>query len=427
MTTDAAVLKRSGSWTLAFVFNALLILIPVIGVNIIAVGYASVGDPNAPSAETLAETMQVMDEAFADITNNHNTARQVWAEKIAAQLETRNMAAARGFLLAAPQMLNSSDQRSIRAAAEAEPSGTADQRLLRAALLFVPSDIRVRYEASTVPAGTNLIAKNQDVDAETVSLRVSSPPPSATTENNLSLHSITTRTQTPSFSVLGTPEDLVSRSRDWLRGNHQHVFDFRLTGLAMASQPSTTGLTETQLTQAASILKTAYRSDRLQTEYKSHLEQHLEAALPDNVLEANLEAALADITTLPVLANQVQDAFAMSVNSHTAKQLALEFGQISDIANLTTPRGALELVVLAETASDISQARLLTQAGGDRAIALASHLGSDIFNVESSGMKWNRSTVLSMMLLVMATIILTLCVIRVVKREVYGISPAAIL
>lgn len=412
----------------SIIFNVLTLIIPLMVCQLLATGYSR-APHNAPlTAEILAETRRDIDRAFKERSPDDNTARAEWAALISKKLEMRNMSAARGFLLAAPQMLNSADQRSIRVAAEAEPYGTEDERLLRAALLFVPSDIRVKYEASLRPRGIDLISiqeetpENPPVEVADVSTLTSLSQATRIADTNL-----TSMTHTPAFSVLGTVEDLVNRSRDWMRGNRQDAFEMRLTGIAMASPPSSTGLETEALIEAASILKTAWRSDRLQPQYARLLSQRLASALPDNVLTENLEIALSDVAMLDVRAQRVQDAFARSIDPQATKRLGPELTQIAKIAAATSPRGALNMLDHVNSPTDISRARLLAEAGGDRAVAIVAIMGSDAFYLTGSGIKWSRATVYSILTLTVAFIAMLLCALTIINEAIFGSRQNAIL
>lgn len=411
-------MNRSG-WMLAAIFNIAIVFIPFMTANLLVSGFNGVPHNGVASAETLADTRREIDKAFEQLSDNGADARAQWAGLISQKLVERNMSAARGFLLAAPQMLSPSDQRAIRVAADAEPSGTEDQRLLRAALLFVPSDIRVRYEASLRPRGIELLTVEEEIDT---SIEVAS-----LAQTGGSLLSLASMTHTPAFSVLGTVEDLVSRSRDWMRGNRQNAFEMRLTGIAMASPPSATGMSSEDLMQAASILKTAWRSNRLQPQYARLLSQHLETALPDAALTLNLEEALSDIATLDVRARRVQDAFAKSIDPNATARLGPEFQQIAQMANATSPRGTLSLLEHVGNKTDISRARLLAQAGGDRAVALVSQIGPDALLISSVSIKWNTRTILFAIGLALISLFLLLSWFHMMQMAIFGHRKQAIL
>ena len=422
---------HSVGWMPAIIFNSLLVLIPLIAVNVLSSGFSNSPHNQTPTAEILLETRRTMDNAFEKISINDKTARAQWAALIAEQLDDRNLSAARGFLLAAPDMLNDEDQRAIRAAAQAEPSGTEDQRLLRAALLFLPSDIRVGYETSTRPRGTNLVnlsgedARGEGVDAPD-GYEVVTPAQSAP-ERDEPLFNLASMTRKSNFSVLGTPDDLVNQARYWMRGNTQRAFEMRLTGLAMATPPSATGLEQEPLFQAASILKTAWSSKRLQPQYKRVLEQRIQAAIPDAELLANLEEAFADLSNLSARAERISDAFAKSVNVREAARLGPELRQIAVLAEETSPQGAITLLEHANSATDISRARLIAQAGGDRAVALATQLGPEALTLTGSGIRWSREVVLNIMALTAAAIALLLSAISALSRMLFGRRMTAIL
>ena len=404
------------------IFNVLAVIIPFIAAQILITGFGAVPYQGVATAEVLAKTRNDIDRAFQSLSDNDSSSRTKWAALIASELEERNMSAARGFLLAAPQMLSASDQRSIREAANADPDGTEDERLLRAALLFVPSDIRVNYEASLLPRGIELVQLEEE-EAET---EVTLATATQLAGNPLS-SGLVSMTHSPAFSVLGTVEDLVSRSRDWMRGNRQHAFEMRLTGIAMATPPSATGLESAPLIEAASILKTAWRSNRLRPQYARLLSKRLATALPEDVLTANLETALADIAVLDVRAKRVQDAFAKSIDIPSTRRLGPELRQISQIAAATSPRGAITIIEHIETPTDVSRARLLSQAGGDRAVALVSQMGQDALYLTGSGINWSRKTVLNIVLLTSALLALFLSAMVVISQAAFGPRQEAIL
>lgn len=424
---------HSVGWMPAIIFNSLLMLIPLIAVNVLSSGFSNSPHNQTPTAEILFETRRTMDNAFEKISSNDKTARAQWAALIAEQLDERNLSAARGFLLAAPHMLNDEDQRAIRAAAQAEPSGTEDQRLLRAALLFLPSDIRVGYETSTRPRGTNLVNLSGEEDNGEeipplengeILVRPAQDDPVEPTEPLSNLASMSRKSN---FSVLGTPDDLVNQARYWMRGNTQRAFEMRLTGLAMATPPSATGLEQDTLFQAASILKTAWSSNRLQPQYKRVLEQRIGATLPDAELMANLEEAFADLSNLSARAERIGDAFAKSVDAREAARLGPELSQIAILADATSPQGAITLLEHADSATDISRARLIAQAGGDRAVALASQIGPEALTLTGSGIRWSREVVLNIMALTAAAIALLLSAMSALGRMVFGRRMTAIL
>ena len=402
--------KPSGSsagWMPAFVFNSLLLLIPLLAVKALSATVPGETYLEDRSASLLAEARRSMDETFSSLPNQDSTQREHWASLVHEQLEARNMSAARGFLLAAPQMLSSDDARAIMAAAQADPSGNEDERLLRASLLFLPSYVRVGYEKSFQPRGQELIEAPEAIPArvETVNGDL------FVDENSARQIRAATMTYRPTFSVLGQVEDLVQSSRDWLRGNRHNDFCVKLTGLAMASPPSATGLSTNRLHTSASVLKTAWKSDRINPIYAEKLSEELESALPESVLLSNLEEAMADVAPLNVRAVRVQDAFAKSIDPFAAERLSSDLEELAVIAEATSIPGAVSLLEHVSSISELRHARIIAEAGGDRAVALVAHLGSEGLKMDVQTVRWSQPVILQVMALAAAIIALLLSVL----------------
>ena len=395
------------------IFNIMLVLIPVIVAYVISISFSGQPHLGVASPETLAETRREIDKNFENFSLNGAEAREAWADLIEGELEKGNMSAVRGFLLAAPNLLAASDARAILAAADEVSVGSQDQRLLIAAQIFLPSDLRIKYEATLQPS----LYRTASFDAETAQPEPYNVASVGISDVAVGLTNLSTRSN---FHVLGTVEDLVSRSRDWIRGNRQRAFEMRLTGIVMASPPSSTGMGQEDLMQAASILKTAWRSKRLKDVYARQLKQKLELALPDQALTSNLELALADIAPLNVRAGKVQDAFAQSLDQTATARLGPELSAIARLAEKTGPQGVLAILEHVESPVDLQRARLLSEAGGDRAVALTSLLGAKALHISKSSVKWSRKLVIGIFSLTLAALLLIFSALNVISRAVFG-------
>ena len=398
---------NSAGWMPAFVFNSLLLLIPLLAVKALSATMPSESYLEDRSAPVLAEARRSMDETFSGFPSQDRTQREHWASLVNAQLEARNMSAARGFLLAAPQILSSDDARAILAAAQAEPSGNEDERLLRASLLFLPSYVRVGYERSVQPRGRDLIAQPEAIPAriETIDGEL------YVDETSARQIRASTLTYRPTFSVLGRVEDLVQNSRSWMRGDRQDEFCIKLAGLAMASPPSATDLSANRLHAAASVLKTAWKSGRLNPVYAARLSEQLNHTLPDDVLLANLETAMADIAPLSVRAMRVQDAFAQSIDPFAAARLGHDLEVLAVIAEATSVLGAVSLLEHTSSLAELKHARIIAEAGGDRAVALVAHMGPEGLDMNVQTVRWSQSVILQIMALAGAIMALLLSVL----------------
>lgn len=406
------------SWTASAIFNVALLFIPFIAAYLVSISFSGAPYLGTPTPETLAETRREIDQSFELTSDRGADARENWAKLIESELEIGNMSAVRGFLLAAPNLLPVSDSRAIYAAADEVEAGSQDQRMLMASLIFLPSDIRIKYEAALQPTIIEPATLDNST-SELESYEVAEVAAIGTTDVSTSIANLT---HTPSFFVLGTVEDLVSRSRDWMRGNHQRAFELRLTGIAMASPPSATGLEQAQLIDAASILKTAWRSKRLHPTYARQLDQKMTLALPDDTLAVHLEEALADVAALEVRARQVQDAFAASIDQTATHRLGPELAAIAEIAEQTSPRGVLKILESIESPTDLQRAQLLARAGGDRAVALISILGPEALHISRGGIKWSRTMVFAIIGLTLAVLLLLLSALSVIYRAIFSRS-----
>src|SRR5690606_31285633 len=80
-----------------------------------------------------------MAEAFEELAPNEASRKlPFWQDKVQRALEEKDMDAMRGYLLAAPAMLGRDLGKQVRVRAEAETKGTADERVIRAALQTMP-------------------------------------------------------------------------------------------------------------------------------------------------------------------------------------------------------------------------------------------------------------------------------------------------
>lgn len=402
---------RSAAWFLALLFNGLLFLLPIIAARVVIIAFAGSGIGQAPTPEALTETRRNIENAFVRFAPNNEDRRVYWGNLIDRELRERDLSAARGFLLAAPQLLNRDDVKAVRAAAAAEITGTEDERLARAALLFLPNSISAKYEAASRPPSVVLpepLSETENTDTETQDESAEITPPQ-TREN--------TSAPTASFSVLGDLEDLAANSRRWINGDETDSFVLRLTGLATIEPelPDTVNLVE-----AASILKGAHRAGRITPQYLAILESRLSDVIAERDLRPQVEAAFSEIAPMSVLGERVQAAFEASYSQSRLSRLTVEVELINRISDATSPAGAISLIEHVKSAEDMRRARLIAEAGGDRASALIKQNGADALNLAESGIELTTPLILQIMMLVAVAIALTLAFLAVVQRSFSG-------
>lgn len=396
----------------ALVFNSLLILMAVFGAHSLSIAYDTAAPDSRLTTEVLSDTRKIIDRSLSGLASNTDDKRANWANRVKRELIEQDLSAARGFLLAAPSMLNADDVRSLEAAAESEPYGSADQRLVRAALLFLPNDVRRQYETLIDPPDLRIslpeIASGIETDgeADTASDPDEAAAPDATLtsgppESNVPDEPAFERNT--AFSILGTQDDLVTNSQRWIAQDPVDTFVLRLAGLAhLATQDSSAlpeGTMPDDITQAASILKSAKRAGRLEQAYLDLLGDRLEIALPQDELLERLNSALNVIAPRRELVAPVMMAFKESVRQDALGPLFEDFRLISEIATDTSPTGAMFLLEQATNRDDVLRARRIARAGSDRAVALVKEIGPDALVLFENHVKWsNRLVILIMML-----------------------------
>ena len=390
---------RPSTWRQSLLFNSLMLLMPIFASQIITAAYTSDIATDSLSLEALSETRQEIDEEFRTLVIPNGTERRAWAERIEATLEERDFSAARGYLLAAPLMLNKQDSAAVLAAADAESSGSRDQRLARAALLFLPEELRASYQRSTAPPAAPEPTQAEDDEGKTETDEA--PEPEADTPratgNAVQLSPMDEPfAQQGSFFRLGDPADLTRRSQRWLAQEQVDSLQLRLRALGLMTQDDPSPESQAVF-EAASILRAAHRAGRLNDRFVRYLTSRVEAALPEDVLRAELAIAFEPVMTTEARTVEVLKAYETALQPAARERLASDMEIVARIAELTSSSGAIRLVEQARTPEDMRRARLLSESGGHRSVALARELGPDVLGLAQIGVKWSYGLVLQVM------------------------------
>ncbi|NQY41019.1 MAG: hypothetical protein HRT80_13075 [Henriciella sp.] len=376
-----------------------MLLMPIFASQIITAAYTSDMATDSLSLEALSETRQEIDEEFRTLVIPNGTERRAWAERIEATLDERDFSAARGYLLAAPLMLNKQDSAAVLAAADAESSGSRDQRLARAALLFLPEELRASYQRSTAPPPAPELTPSEDDETETDAAET--PEPEADTPratgNAVQLSPMDEPfAQQGSFFLLGDPADLTRRSQRWLAQEQVDSLQLRLRALGLMTQDDPSPESQAVF-EAASILRAAHRAGRLNDRFIRYLSSRVEDALPEDVLRAELVTAFEPVMTTEARTVEVLKAYETALQPAARERLASDMEIVARIAELTSSSGAIRLVEQARTPEDMRRARLLSESGGHRSVALARELGPDVLGLAQIGVKWSYGLVLQVM------------------------------
>lgn len=392
--------ERPSSWFYALLFNSLLLLLAILGAKSLATAFNTASPDSRLTTEILVDTRRIIDRSLGQLAVNVDDKRANWANRVKRELVQQDLSAARGFLLAAPAMLDSNDVLALKAAAESEPAGSEDQRLVRAALLFLPNDVRQQYEILIDPPDLRISLNVEDVDGEAGDAEEIEADETAIAQPEQAAPAIERNSD---FSILGTEEDLVTNSQRWIALDPVDIFVLRLAGLAHLSTDEGFSdellINSDQIAQAASILKSAKRANRLNVEYLSELNARLDLALPQAELEVALSAALSGIAPRAELIAPVKEAFRSSLQQDRLAPLMEDFLMISDTADDTSPTGALFLLEQATSRSDVLRARRIARAGSDRAVALVKEIGPDALVLFENHVKWSQALVIQIMVL----------------------------
>ena len=398
--------KRAATWRQSLLFNSILLLLPIMAARMVIGAYTSNIATDPMGLEARAETRAEIDKTFRKLYSDGTDQRGIWAERIEGSLEARDFSAARGYLLAAPLMLTRQDSAAVRAAAQAEEVGNEDQRLARAALLFLPEGTRASYERVIAPPE---IPDSDEPGIEQVTATETPAEPAEETpnEDTVAVASVPANqaltadpfNQTDAFFLLGDPTDLTRRTQRWLAGENVSSIELRLRALGLIMYDRDTASTR-DFAKAASIVRGALRARRLNARFANYLSGRIEDVLPENQLRTTLNPVFNRVTTTDQRTIDVLAAFEAAMDPVALTRLSRDMRIIAQIANLTSSSGAIGMVELTETPEEMRRALLITQAGGDRSVALANDVGRDVLGLAQIGVQWTRGLILQVMALV---------------------------
>ncbi|MFN7056951.1 hypothetical protein [Hyphomonas sp.] len=417
---------------LAVMFNSLLILMPVIGARAVANAYDDRGMSESAADALRLATGRMLSDLAQTGPRDEDRKLPYWQDRIAAELAGHDMAAVRGYLLAAPEMLGREAGEQIRLRAEADRGGTMDERLTRAALHKLPEPIALRIETTGRfrPPGGGAAAsapgEPADSDAEA---GLPSPETAGTGEEDAA--PLAAEPDAPQviaaggmiaeqerrFQLLGSFADLANQSQRWLDGDRSDELVVKLTGLGLVQIDHSDGLSESAAL-AVSILKSAQRSQRLTPAFTDYLTARADAALPDEALIEALTEAFSGLATSEQRAERVRAAYVETTQHARLDELEADLQQIQRIAMRTSPNGTLTILSVVEDGADLRRARLLTEAGGERLIVLVRERGRDALRAADASISWNRNMVLEIMTLTAAGMLLFWLMLSVVRTYI---------
>ena len=377
----------------ALTFNVAICLAPFIGARAISTAYGDKRPAYEATSEALAATRQAMDGRFQHLSSNGDAApREVWSGYVREQLEANNMSAVRGLLQAAPAMLSGADGQALKARVAVD-SESGEQALLAAAVAYLPEELQDEYErrsASIVSMFSNT------APADTVQGTAAKPgakpdakpgpvPAVADPATSAELIRIEEETGRQEFSVLGDMRDLAITAARWARQDKVDEFAFTLAGVGLI-------LADPEAREGASIALSARRAQQLDPAFELYLERKLFLAAPPQrlkrLLEGEFQSEYGYGTTGPAV---VENAFKSSVDRAQLEAALADYRILRDIARDTSPQSAVAILGQVKDGSDLQRAKLVAQAGGDRAVALARYDGEHLLDTARTSITWNNA------------------------------------
>jgi hypothetical protein len=364
----------------ALVFNAVLLAAPFVGAQAALSAYGGAGRGYDTNADTLEATRKAIDDRFARIARSSELApREAWAGLIRGELDTGNIQAVRGLLLAAPAMLEGEDAAALKArVAVSDASG--EDGLIDAAVAYLPADVQAEYERQSEAVAFYLRPASAPQGALDAASR---DEPGDGVGQLADASTLPDEPRATGFSVLGDTRDLALQAARWVRGDPIDEFAFVLSGIGLSVR-------DPSAQQGASIVLSARRAQKLDPEFALYLERRLFAAADPQRLKQTLSGAFQSefgYGTSGISA--VESAFRARSGGTDIGTLLQDFRIIDDIARETSPVSAVTLLAQVRNASDLRRARLVAHAGGDRAVALALHDRGELLDTAKMVVNWS--------------------------------------
>lgn len=343
---------------LALIFNAALCIAPMIGARAVSTAFGEEHNLYDASSAALSATRAAIEDRFARLTaSSSQTPRQAWADLVGKAIEAGDVAKVRGYLLAAPAMMQGKDGEALKALISVSDQ-KGEEAQISAALAYLPENLQETYKRLNTPI-SEIIQKAEQQTNEAGKLQQTSLQPAAQTGLVKSEES-----SVGAFLVLGDLRDLSMQAAKWVRGSQIDEFAFHLSGIGLT-------LADAQAKEGASVVLSARRAQRLDPKLAVYLERKIFEAAPPQRLKRDLTAALkrevGASTSGPVIAS----AFKTDTNARAVNSLLEDLRVVRDIAHETSPSAAVTILSHVRDGADLRRARLVAQAGGDRATALA--------------------------------------------------------
>lgn len=337
----------------ALVLNLCLFLLPVAAASL----FNTLARPDVfgyPAVEpALSDTRRNIEQAAETLMPRGVDRRRGWEELVARELREGDPHAARGFVLSARTLVG----------------GGQSARLLRN-LGDNPTDARIAAAMASL-----LSNETRDTFSEAAGWMAASDA-----------------SQDPAaFLAFDANREMAQQAEAWLAGRDADHLSLVLTGVRAAMSDDVSP----RVALGASALKDARRAGRLGRVLSDQLEAMARAAAPPERLNSALRLAIIDPASLSDGGATIAAAFRASVDAEAFADLAVTLRDIGDMAAATSSRGAGRLLAQARDLNDLPRLRLVAQAGGDRAVAVAKRLttGRALADAAQGTTTWTRGLI----------------------------------
>ncbi|MBI1340206.1 hypothetical protein GC169_08375 [bacterium] len=405
----------------AFLFNLVMLTTPFIAAK--ATGVAFGGDASVfeTNAQTLSATSQAIDSRFARLVQDApGSAREAWGNLVSAEIDAGDITNARGLLLAAPAMLTGADASALRA--RLEVAGAGDDAAIEATLTYLPEAAQDAFRRLDAPMIAIAEDPGEQLTDEPSETPTGGPAMRSWTNRGASGGGLNDPSVTPvevaepAFSLLGDPRDLAMTAARWTRGDQIDEFAFALSGIGRTFD-------DPEAREGASLVLSAHRAQRLNSKFALHLSRRLFDAAPLATLSraldqrqrsGELQTDFGYVEGGPI----VEAAFRETSNRDAVALLGSDLRLISAIARDTSPSAAVSILGIVESAPDLRRARLITNAGGDRAVALARLDPEGFLDAAQRVVSWNASLRLQLLGLLACAALMVILASSVLWRSI---------
>jgi hypothetical protein len=409
----------------ALLFNASLCVAPFIAARAVSTAYGERRPLYEASSEAIAATRQAIDGRFERLAaSGQGQPMEVWAGYVREEMEKDDMAMVNAFLLAAPSMLNGPDGQALEARISVSDT-QGEQARIDAALPYLPDDLQAAYERRSASFVTRHVrgVENASLQAGGAGSAGATPAVASGTFVNQATAVPVAEEDGQEFNVLGDMRNLSVQAGNWVHDEQIDQFALILQGIGLT-------LADREAREGASVLLAARRAQRLDDRFEAYLERKIYSAVPPERVKGRIRDAFQREFGYGDNGEIVTAAFKEAADAPALASLLDDLRVIRDIAHETSPSAsvtsaaaAVTILALTRDGADLRKARLVTQAVGNAAPALATYDPDGFLDTAKTVITWNNALKLQLAGLGACFALLVLISLNVLWRSVTRNKP----